>query len=597
MSRFIQKRRRVNNMCFHKIRHVNFYKWLINLTIGGIIFFSMGNMALADETGPSRARGGIYMGQKSIILENSYVRVIILPCLGGRIIEYTLKKTGHNQFAVYSDNFSKPQKGWVDYGGMEDSVFTDGKPGWPGDFWRKKYDYSLTDSKARLTVQESNIQIDKIVYLEPDTTRLKMFIQYTNIGKTSLNTFIKPHPELTVGGEADSSDYLLIPASNSAIRKIRCVEGNGGSNYFLTDRSWWACIDNKNKEMLLLTYDREQVKNLYAWIGDNAYNMEYEGVPVLLEPSESIKLDFDFWILNSKEDIESLRKKKLFIHNKNKQEMVSQLSLIWQEDLSKLSGLIKIRKNKVVKKEKILFSFVQVTDTHLLDSNPDPYIVQLADEIKEFTPSPKFVIHTGDLVDLPLEGSFLGVKNSFRPFNLLVKFVVGNHDIGQQSHGATVFTKELYKKHFGKLNYTFNVGPYLFIVLDTTTLESSEKFPGYESKVDEENIQWLKERLKKISPDAPLIIFTHYPLYEHRCPAIAANGREILDLFKSYNLIAVISGHRHQSILTERDGVINISTKNLAAHATGMSEISPYYRIVYVYKDHIVSQTRRLKVR
>ena len=35
---------------------------------------------------------------KAVILQNSLIKVVVLPEYGGRIVEYTLKATGHNQF-------------------------------------------------------------------------------------------------------------------------------------------------------------------------------------------------------------------------------------------------------------------------------------------------------------------------------------------------------------------------------------------------------------------------------------------------------------------------------------------------------------------
>jgi len=80
---------------------------------------------------------------------------------------------------------------------------------------------------------------------------------------------------------------------------------------------------------------------------------------------------------------------------------------------------------------------------------------------------------------------------------------------------------------------------------------------SYIGKVDSIQMEWIKEDLKKVNPEKPVVINIHIPLvtaymqviYGAMAPneenEIVINSKEVLDLFDGHNLKIVLQGHMH----------------------------------------------------
>jgi len=264
-----------------------------------------------------------------------------------------------------------------------------------------------------------------------------------------------------------------------------------------------------------------------------------------------------------------------------------------------VSGFVSLSKSGECGENTPLFSFIQITDTHFLDEAIDPYVAQLAEEINSMEPKPAFLIHTGDMVEKRSELAFQGVKASFSLFELPVYTVVGNHDIGQGVNPPMALEKELYRKFFGELSYSFDYNGYHCIILDTTIdTTGTSRTRKSETHVTQQAIDWLKNDLANLGEKTPIILFTHYPLYDKEHGFyFADNGDEVLELLREYNLKASFSGHTHRQIDSKLDGIDFYITPNIACHATGMSNAQGYYRIVKVYPNHIETKVKEIKIK
>ena len=210
------------------------------------------------------------------------------------------------------------------------------------------------------------------------------------------------------------------------------------------------------------------------------------------------------------------------------------------------------------------FKFGIISDTHIRSpmgdqSSPYPvnekandrarYAVQLlADQ------NPDFVIHLGDMVHpLPHMTAYSEAAKEaqeiFHPLMPNLKFVPGNHDIGDKpslvSPAGPADTDSLksYQESFGKDYYLFEFNDIQFIVMNSSlvnneTEESSQK-------------DWLETTLERVK-SSRIFLFSHYPPFinapdeDSHYDNYAEPGRQwLLGLAKKYNIEAVFSGHVH----------------------------------------------------
>lgn len=89
-----------------------------------------------------------FYGQRSVVLVNDYVKLRILPELGGRIIEFSSADGGINHLYVNSALLNKGKaSSWAPFGGIH---YNPG--GFPGTFWDLKFHYKIEKSKNKVAL-------------------------------------------------------------------------------------------------------------------------------------------------------------------------------------------------------------------------------------------------------------------------------------------------------------------------------------------------------------------------------------------------------------------------------------------------------------
>lgn len=219
------------------------------------------------------------------------------------------------------------------------------------------------------------------------------------------------------------------------------------------------------------------------------------------------------------------------------------------------------------------FTFAYISDSHLYkrDLN-DRFVRQLlraVDDINHLTPQPDFVLYGGDLAQLgqPLElelGAQI-LKNLKAP----VRMVVGEHDwfldMGEKWRGL-----------FGEPTYSFDHKGVHFVVLHSvmeddfwtergmTPTQRMQTVAGLDNgiqsrfKVGTEQRSWLDNDLRAYSNDAPIIVFSHSPLYKYYRPwnFWTDDAEDVQAILARFSRVAVVHGHTHQ-LLTNRIGNIH----------------------------------------
>ena len=188
------------------------------------------------------------------------------------------------------------------------------------------------------------------------------------------------------------------------------------------------------------------------------------------------------------------------------------------------------------------FCFVQLTDTHLSQSDPEKEedLLRSITQINAMD-SVDFVLVTGDLTDM---GDKLSLEKAESCLNLLkVPYYVlpGNHESKWSASACTAFTEV-----FGYEHFSFKHNGILFLGFNTGfPMRMAE---GHASNGD---VRWLSEQLKQAGRDEPVVIVTHYPLKE----GDVDNWRDVINAVCPYNVRLCIGGHYHQSLRLDYSGI------------------------------------------
>lgn len=214
------------------------------------------------------------------------------------------------------------------------------------------------------------------------------------------------------------------------------------------------------------------------------------------------------------------------------------------------------------------FTFVYMTDIHL---QPEKSAVEGFEKAiaRTNTINPDFVLTGGDLImdalgqkESRADSLYDLYQESVKNFKMPVYNTLGNHEVFGLYVESGIdpqhpeYGKAMYKKRLKEESsyYSFNHKGWHFMVLDGIGYTEDRHYYG---KIDSLQIRWIKEDLKNISKDTPIIISTHIPFYSLLAQAeggptkslsegaVITNGNKILELFEDYNLKLVLQGHLH----------------------------------------------------
>ena len=202
------------------------------------------------------------------------------------------------------------------------------------------------------------------------------------------------------------------------------------------------------------------------------------------------------------------------------------------------------------------FRFAQLCDTQLGFSTYDEDVRAFRTVVAQVNARhPDFVIICGDLVNdcgnARAIQEFLTVRAGFK---MPVYCVPGNHDVGLP---ANVVALKQYRDRIGPDQVAFDHQGWTFIGLDTQALT-----PADAGEVKAQQL-WLRQTLTTAKNAArPVIMFGHIP------PFIAAPDekpeyfnypqplrQEMLELYRTHNVVAVLSGPTHRQAAATTDGI------------------------------------------
>jgi 3',5'-cyclic AMP phosphodiesterase CpdA len=190
------------------------------------------------------------------------------------------------------------------------------------------------------------------------------------------------------------------------------------------------------------------------------------------------------------------------------------------------------------------FYFLQLSDTHWGfqgPPNPDargtlPKVVRAVNALEQ---QPDFIFFTGDLThttDDPVER-----RRRLREFKEIVggleakpvRFMPGEHD-------ASLDNGKAFQELFGETRYTFDHKGVHFIVLDNVS--------DPRARIGDEQLAWLAADLQRQKAAAPIVVFTHRPLFDlaPQWDWATRDGAKAIELLMPHRNVTVFYGHIHQ---------------------------------------------------
>jgi 3',5'-cyclic AMP phosphodiesterase CpdA len=199
--------------------------------------------------------------------------------------------------------------------------------------------------------------------------------------------------------------------------------------------------------------------------------------------------------------------------------------------------------------------------------------VRAVEEVKAMDPAPDFLIFGGDLAQLgdPVELN-LG-KDILDELDIKKVFIPGEHD-------WYLDMGKLWVELFGAPPWQFDHKGVRCIGLDTVshaqdywtaTNMSPEERMGHMATLDgsvagawaglgDEQLKWLSDALADWPKDAPVLIFSHNPLYEYYPPwnFWVRDWRAVHEILSPYDKVTNLHGHTHQVLYNQFDNVRSI---------------------------------------
>jgi 3',5'-cyclic AMP phosphodiesterase CpdA len=191
------------------------------------------------------------------------------------------------------------------------------------------------------------------------------------------------------------------------------------------------------------------------------------------------------------------------------------------------------------------FYFAQLSDTHWgFDGpaiNPDAQgtLKKAIATINRLDVQPDFIVFTGDLTHTTEDvkkrrdrmAEFRDITGALRAKD--VHFMAGEHD-------AALDRGDAYQQYFGELHYSFDHRGVHFIVLDNVSDPAAI--------VGDAQLKWLQADLQRQKKDAPLVVFTHRPLFDlyPQWDWATKDGSAVVNALMPYQNVTVFYGHIHQ---------------------------------------------------
>jgi 3',5'-cyclic AMP phosphodiesterase CpdA len=230
------------------------------------------------------------------------------------------------------------------------------------------------------------------------------------------------------------------------------------------------------------------------------------------------------------------------------------------------------------------FSFVQLSDSHVgFNGPPDPLgtkaFERAVDLINGLPQRPDLILFTGDLThDTEDRDVHVQRMKQFQEISKkinvpMIKCVPGEHDAGLDSG-------QLYREMFGESHYSFDHRGVHFVALDNVSRAKPE--------IGTEQLAWLKKDLARFGKTAPIVVFTHRPLFDLRpdWEWFTSDGPDVMDVLSAYDNVTVLYGHIHRDDEHQTGAVHHYASRSLIFAFPDPTGVAGPRKPVPFDKDH-----------
>jgi len=207
------------------------------------------------------------------------------------------------------------------------------------------------------------------------------------------------------------------------------------------------------------------------------------------------------------------------------------------------------------------FSFVQLSDSHVgFNRPPDPLgtkaLERAVELVNQLPQKADLVLFTGDLthdsedkdVHARRMKQFIEISSHLNTDK--ITHVPGEHDAGLDG-GA------LYRDFLKETYYSFDHRGVHFIALDNVSLAKPAVGP--------EQLAWLKKDLAKFPHSAPIVVFTHRPLFDLKpeWEWFTSDGDDVMNALAPYENVTVLYGYIHRDHEHQQGHVYHYAARSL----------------------------------
>lgn len=207
------------------------------------------------------------------------------------------------------------------------------------------------------------------------------------------------------------------------------------------------------------------------------------------------------------------------------------------------------------------FTFAQFSDPHVgFQGPPDPLgtkAFENAVELLNRMPQrPDFVLFTGDLThDAEMRNVHAQRMQLFKTISGRINTAAIHTVPGEND--AALDGGVLYREHFGETHYSFDHKGVHFVALDNVSRGHPE--------VGTEQIAWMKADLARFPKTAPIVVFTHRPLFDLKpeWEWFAADGDDVMNALAPCENVTVLYGHIHRENVSQRGNAKHYAARSL----------------------------------
>ncbi|HET9793879.1 MAG TPA: metallophosphoesterase [Thermoanaerobaculia bacterium] len=191
------------------------------------------------------------------------------------------------------------------------------------------------------------------------------------------------------------------------------------------------------------------------------------------------------------------------------------------------------------------FSFVQLSDTHVgFEGPPDPLgtraFERAVETINALPEPPELILFTGDLThDTEDRREHAARLKRFR--EIAGKLSVQAIHCVPGEHDAALDGGALFRESLGPTSYSFDHRGVHFVGLDNVSRGKPE--------IGKEQLAWLERDLSRFGPSAPIVVFTHRPLFDLKpeWEWFTDDGDAVMNLLARFENVTVLYGHIHRA--------------------------------------------------